>query len=396
MVFPSATAVAALVMSFAVASPLAARTAPRGVSGSAAATMKLAAGLWAPPKKSKPRPARDDDKREEELLRSPRKPAAGEGAPKKRRPIKMDGSQEESEDEAAEAEEGEGDDEGDEDKPKVTKHRKRVVEEEEEDDDEAAEPISSQPSVIPRLINFGIATAVMRRSFAFDQASLQGDAGFRIGYQLALESFPLVTQPNGWYRTLGVGAWYEKEYGDATHDLADGMFNGYPFSQSRWGFDVRYAIPAGDWVIVMPALGYGRMGADLQRTTPTTPTNCVAATAIDPCFGDVNVSYLSIDVHLRVGLTPTLALSLSGGFLYGLGVASGPDQITAEGSASMKGFHVDAGATMLLGSWFAVNAAIPFRRYGFSYDAPPSTTFTYRSAADTYYGLIAGIAVLTK
>ena len=112
---------------------------------------------------------------------------------------------------------------------------------------------------------------MIRRSFAFNQAAQQGDTGFRLGYQLALESFPLVTQPNGWYRTIGIGAVYEKEYGDATHDAAGGMFNGYPFNQSRWGFDVRFAIPAGEWVVIMPALGYGRIGADLQRMNPTTP-----------------------------------------------------------------------------------------------------------------------------
>ena len=81
-----------------------------------------------------------------------------------------------------------------------------------------------------------------------------------------------MTQPNGWFRTIGIGAVYEKEYGDATHNATGGMFNGYPFNQSRLGFDVRFAIPAGDSVIVMPALGYGRVGADLQRSNPTTPT----------------------------------------------------------------------------------------------------------------------------
>jgi hypothetical protein len=342
--------------------------------------------LWAP-KKSRPRAPRDEDPREEELLKSKSPAGGGEAAPKRRRPIKMEDSQEEGEDE------GEGDDdEDDDDKPKVTKRRKRVVEEEEED---VAEPISSQPSVIPRLVTFEIGTAVMRRSFAFNQASLQKDKGIRIGYQLALESFPLVSQPSGWYRTLGLGIWYEKEYGDATQSGANGLFMGYPLNQSRWGFDARYAIPAGDWVVIMPAVGYGHLGADLQSTTTTVAADC-AATSATPCFGDINASYLSADVHIRVGLTPTTAVSLSGGYFQGIGVSRGMDQITNQAPASMNGFHVDAGATMLLGDYFALQVAIPFRRYVFAFDAPTGSSFTYRGATDVYYGVIAGISVVTK
>jgi hypothetical protein len=170
---------------------------------------------------------------------------------------------------------------------------------------------------------------------------------------------------------------------------------GYPLNQSRWGFDARYAIPAGDWVVIMPAVGYGHIGADLQRTTAVAPSDCTS-TQGDPCFGDVSASYLSADVHIRVGLTPTVALSLSGGYFQGLGVSRGMDQITNQAPASMNGFHVDAGATMLLGDYFALQVAVPFRRYIFAFDAPTGSTFTYRGATDMYYGLIAGVAVLTK
>ena len=126
MRFPSATVVAAIALTwiFSTSPPLAARTATaiptRGAPGSAVASTKLAAGLWAPKKSAKPRPSReDDDAREEELLK-PRNPTTGGGgggtAPaKKRRPIKMDDTASEEGDD--EAEEG-GDDE-DEDKPKV-------------------------------------------------------------------------------------------------------------------------------------------------------------------------------------------------------------------------------------------------------------------------------------
>ena len=71
------------------------------------------------------------------------------------------------------------------------------------------------------------------------------------------------------------------------------MFNGYPFNQSRLGFDVRFAIPAGDSVIMMPAVGYGRVGADLQRSNPTTPTQLHGRERDGPCFGDVKAAYLS-------------------------------------------------------------------------------------------------------
>jgi len=387
MFFPSATVVGAMVISLAGTSPIEARTAARAPHVTGAPAARAVAGLWAP-KKSKPKSARDDEQREEELLK-PRAPTGETGAkPAKRRPIKMDDSADQGDEEG-----DDGDADGDEeDKPKVTKKRKRIADE----DEEADEPIPSQPSVIPRLINVGLGTALVRRTFAYTNTVQQGDKGLRLGYQIALESFPAVTQPGGWYRTLGVGAWYEKEYGDATHDAAGGMFTGYPFSQSRWGFDARYGIPAGEWVVIMPAIGYGRAGADLQRMQPVAPSGCAAASSTDPCFGDINVSYLAADLHVRVGFSPAFAMSLSGGYLQGLGVARGMDQITAEASASMKGFHVDLGASFLLNEWFAVQAAIPFRRYAFNFDRPANASFTYRGATDTYYGLIAGLAVFTK
>jgi len=387
MLFPSATVVAAMVFSLAGVSPL-----PDGTARSVAAPVKIAAGLWAPKKAKRPVVKEDtDDAREEELLKS-RTPgnSGGTAGPKKRRPIKMDESAEqENEDESGE----DGEEEDDEDRPKVVKKRKRVVEEEE---DEAPDPIASQPAIIPRLVNFSLATAAIRRSFSFDQAALQGDTGIRFGYQLALETFPLVTRPNGWYRTIGLGIAYDKQYGNAVHDMANGMFNGYPFSQSRLGIDMRVGIPAGEWVVIMPALGYGRASADLRRTTPSTPTNCVAANATDPCFGDVNVSYMSVDLHIRFAVSPMFALSLAGGYLHGLSVKTGMDQITAEGAATMKGFHVEPSALMLINDWFAVHAAIPIHRYAYTFQPGAGTSFSYRGAGDTYYGLTAGIAVVTK
>ena len=217
------------------------------------------------------------------------------------------------------------------------------------------------------------------------------------GKRAAFRAFPLVTQPSGWYRTLGIGVQYEKQYGDATYEMPmTGMFNGYDFSQSRLSFDARYAIPAGEWVIVMPAIGYGRMSADLERMTPTMPSMC-GATSTEPCFADVVATYVSMDLHIRVGFSPTFAMSLSGGYLVGIAVGKGMDQITAEvPGGSMKGFHVELGAKALITDWLAVQATIPIRRYSIALDTPMGGMATYRGATDMYYGLIAGIAVMTK
>jgi hypothetical protein len=395
MLFPSATVAAAIVLSLVGPSPLEARTEARAPAASSitpsgvSPAVKLAAGLWAPKKAAKPRPARNDDEREEELLK-PRAPTNGGGdaasRTAKRRPIKMDDGAEEGDDESEE-----GEDEDDEDRPKVVKKRKRVAEEEQD----VEEPLDSQPSVIPRLVNVGVGVAMIRRSFAYDQP-LQGDKGFRPGFQLALESYPFVNRPSGAYRTLGLGVYYEKQYGTATHESPmTGEFSGYGFSQSRWGFDVRWGIPAGQWVMIMPALGYGRASADLdQRGQPTVPSNCTATSTM-VCFGDANAAYLSADLHLRVGLTPTFAMSLAGGYLLGLGVGKGTDQITSEANASMKGFHLELGALLLLGDNLALQATVPIRRYVYVFDAAGGSV-TYRSATDLYYGLVAGVAIFTR
>jgi len=106
MLFPPATVVA-MVLSFVGATPAETRPAARdGTDSSASApSLKVAAGLWAPKKASKPRPPRDDnDAREEELLKPARAPAGGgdSASRTRRRPIKMDDSAEEGDEEGAE------------------------------------------------------------------------------------------------------------------------------------------------------------------------------------------------------------------------------------------------------------------------------------------------------
>jgi len=49
---------------------------------------------------------------------------------------------------------------------------------------------------------------------------------------------------------------------------------------------------------------------------------------------------------------------------------------------------------VLITDWLAVQAAIPVRRYSIALDAP--TGAAYRGATDMYYGLVAGIVLMTK
>src|SRR5262245_41542265 len=98
MFFPSATVVAAMVLSFAGTTSYATPTTAAPARGTVEASAQLMAALWAPKKKSKARPLKTDpsldgEAHEEELLRSPNAPAPrGSSAPasRRRKPIIMD------------------------------------------------------------------------------------------------------------------------------------------------------------------------------------------------------------------------------------------------------------------------------------------------------------------
>ena len=353
----------------------------------------LAANLWAPKKsapasssKSKSKSNDDDSAREEELLRSKSHPA-----PKQRHRIKMDGAS--SDAAASEEEDSEDEEEEDEDRPR--RKRKRVADEEDEDEDEEEDvPLPSLPPIRPRMASLSVGAGVVNRSFKYN-TPLQGDGAFRMGYALALEAFPLLRTPPGMHRRIGIGIAYERQSGTAgRYDMATGSTITYPVSQSRLGIDGRFFFPLGANVVLAPAVGYGKMSADLQRRTPVGPPSSCLATNADPCFADLNASYASFDLHLRIAPTPELALTLVGGYYLGLGVKTGADQISSgEASATVAGFHVDAGASFLIKDWFAVQATIPFRRYAYTL-SPINTTATYRGAADMYYGAMVGLAFL--
>src|SRR4029077_13525321 len=195
-------------------------------------------------------------------------------------------------------------------------------------------------------------------------------------------------------RKLGLGVSYERTSGTASiYQMADGSTVSYPVSQGSFGLDVRYAFPIGPRVVLIPALGYGKASADLSRRTPVVPSMCIATNA-QPCFADAKPSYISIDMHLRVAAPPGLSLSLVGGYLLGLSVADGMDQISAEGTAKVQGFHADVGASFLVRDWFALAATVPIRYYGYALTPTAGGTATYRAASDLTYGLVAGVALL--
>jgi hypothetical protein len=111
---------------------------------------------------------------------------------------------------------------------------------------------------------------------------------------------------------------------------------------------------------------------------------------------DAAPSYLTLDLHIRVAVSPILAFSLVGGYLAGLGVASGDGQLSSsEATAKMQGFHVDVGARLLIKDWFAVEAQVPYRRYAYALTPVANSSATYHAAVDSYYGLVAGVALLS-
>ncbi len=90
--------------------------------------------------------------------------------------------------------------------------------------------------------------------------------------------------------------------------------------QGRLGIDLRYAIALGSRVVIIPALGYGKLSVDLQSPTPVIPSDCEAGSML-PCFGDVSASHLTADLHIRIAFTEALAVSVVGGFRRGLNVS---------------------------------------------------------------------------
>jgi hypothetical protein len=409
MMVNSASVAVAMVLSLTGTSPFEPGLVARPPAGAAAVRLAAGAKLWAP-KKSKPKSDDDEEtaKKEEELLNphsakpapaarsaAPRPASAQRPAPaaaRQRRGIKME---EAANDEDEDDEEG-GDDDDEDDKPKVVKRRKKIVEEEEDEEEDV--PLPSLPVVRPRLVALDAGPTMMVRSFHYNttQTPLQGDSHTRFGYQFALEAFPLLRTPPGFHRRIGLGISYEAESGTAgVLNTSKGLASTADVSMGRWGFDLRYALTFGARLVVVPALGYGKASAGLKGPTIPAPSGCPANNP-DPCFASTNPSYLSMDLHIHVAATPLLSFSLVGGYLLGLGVQSGMGQISSsEATAKMSGFHVDVGASLLAYSdWLAVTAQVPIRQYVYNLTPTAGSAVTYRSATDTNYGFILGLAAL--
>jgi hypothetical protein len=239
--------------------------------------------------------------------------------------------------------------------------------------------------VAPHVIAFALGTALMSRSFHFD-APLQGDAGApRAGLAAALEAFPLLSLDNVRLGRIGVGASFATEIGNAGIGQPDNGTLIYPFTETRWGFDVRYAIPLGQRFLLLPRLGYGHVSYDLERRNQPAPSLCTT-TSTQVCLPDVQFSHLTLGLDARLALTPSVGLSLGLEYLPGFGLGHGAGQLGSESDASVQGM---AGTL----NWLALHASLPITHYSYGFNRRP---LAYTSASETYYGLVVGATVFTR
>ncbi len=249
------------------------------------------------------------------------------------------------------------------------------------------------PAVVaPHTIAFALGTALMSRSFHFN-APLQGDAGApRAGLAAELEAFPLLSLENRWLARIGVGASLETEVGNAGIGQPDNGTLIYPFTERRWGFDVRYALPLGERFLLMPRLGYGHSGYDLERRGQPAPSLCTT-TSTQVCLPDVQLSHLTLGLDARLALAPSVGLSLGLAYLPGFGLGRGVGQLGAESDASVQGIAGTLAASWQLLDWLALHASVPLTHYGYSFNRRP---LAYTSASETYYGVVIGATVFTR
>ena len=288
-----------------------------------------------------------------------------------------------------------GDEEEEPDKPRskraTSKRRVSNDDEEEDEEDVAATSIASRPAVLPRLMSFGLGGGAFGRSFSFN-TPLQKESTFpRPGFAALLESYPLIRTDNGWLRTLGIGADLAMEFGSAAlQQSGGGPTVSFPVTQRRYAFDIRYAVTAGDRVVIVPAIGLGNSSFDLKTNMPIPPSSCNDAMNTQPCIPGVQATYLVADLHLRVAAADDIALSLSAGYLLGLAVGRGRGQLGSEKSPAMSGLHFELGASWMLNDWLAFRLAIPFIRHSFTFSGG---TATYVSARETYLGGTVGALI---
>jgi len=249
------------------------------------------------------------------------------------------------------------------------------------------------PAVVaPHTVAFALGTAVMSRSFHFN-APLQGDAGApRAGIAATLEAFPLLSLDNVRLGRIGVGASLETEIGNAGIGQPDNGTLIYPFTETRWGFDLRYAIPIGGRFLLLPRLGYGHVSYDLERRNQPAPSLC-ATTSTQVCLPDVQLSHLIVALDARLALTPSVGLSLALAYLPGFGLGNGAGQLGSESDAAVQGMSGTLAANWQLLDWLALRASLPLTHYSYSFNRRP---LAYTSASETYYGLVVGATVFAR
>ncbi|MES1172107.1 MAG: hypothetical protein ABUL77_02630 [Bacteroidota bacterium] len=391
-----------LLLNFVVGPSVSTAPATPAPAGAATAASLAVTDSFAPPprpKRRRPTPARPaaQEPPADEVDQDPPPPRRPAGAPARRRATPVDES---TEDTAADEEDEE------EEKPRVkrSKRRRAVEEETEEDEDEDDEdeddaPIASLPSVAPRMLSFQLSPmSFVGRNFAFTlpaPAALQKENTFpRVGIVAALEAYPLVRMAHGWFRKVGIGAAISADVGTAAMKVAGGAMVSYPVSQQRWSIDLRYAFTVGQRLVVIPALGLGSTSYDLKREgTGVAPSACdTSATVIMPCLTDISAKYIPLDLHLRIAVTDSVAVGLSGGYFLGSGAPQGnwkADQRVGKTS----GYHGELGVNSMLNDWLAVRGALSYVHYDYAFSAG---TGAYTAASETYYSVNFGAIVFTR
>lgn len=251
------------------------------------------------------------------------------------------------------------------------------------------------PAVVaPHAIALALGTSLMSRSFQFNSgSSLQGDAGApRAGIAAAIESFPFLSLDNRQLGRIGFGASFATEVGNAGIGQPDNGTLIYPFTETRWGFDVRFAIPIAERFLLLPRFGYGHVGYDLERRNQPAPSLC-ATTSSQVCLPDVQLSHLTLGLDTRLALTPSVGLALALEYLPGFGLGAATGQLGSESNASVEGMAATLTAGWQLLDWLALRASLPLTHYSYMFSRRP---LAYTSASETYYGLVVGATVFAR
>jgi hypothetical protein len=260
--------------------------------------------------------------------------------------------------------------------------------EEEEEDEGSA--FTSLPVIIPHMVSLGLGGAIMGRSFQFAApAQLQKESSFpRLGLVIGVEAFPFLAASGEWWRQFGLGISYAAEpSGQASvTSSSTGMSVNTPVKQSRWGLDVRYVIAIGDHVVLTPGVGLLSSSFTLETKMPVSASNC-PSNSTAACLPDTNALMFAGSGNLKIALAPEIALSLSGMYLLGLSVKNKPlNQIGYESATSAGGFQAEAALSYLVTDWLALRGGIPITRVNYQFH---TASVAYKSASETYYGLMA-------